>query len=77
MKRVFVLALICAFFSQKLMAQKSVEDSVKAVVNNLFAGMKKGDSSLASSAFASTCIMQTIVNKNGINTVQTSPISNF
>ncbi|RNL49725.1 nuclear transport factor 2 family protein [Pedobacter jejuensis] len=77
MKRVFVLALVCAFFSQKLMAQNSVEDSVKAVVNNLFAGMTKGDSSLASSAFAENSIMQTIVNKNGISTVQTSPVSNF
>lgn len=53
MKKVVILALICAFFSQKLLAQNVDEDAVKKTVSNLFLGMKTGDSALAASAFAS------------------------
>ncbi|GGI23115.1 nuclear transport factor 2 family protein [Pedobacter mendelii] len=77
MKRVFVLALICAFFSEKLVAQSFHEDAVKKVVNNLFLGMKNGDSTLSSSAFAMNSILQTIVSKDGESMVRTESVSEF
>lgn len=77
MKRVLVLAFICIFFSQKLMAQSVDEEAVKKAVNNLFIGMKNGDSTLAASAFASNGILQTIVSKDGKNTVRTESVTEF
>lgn len=77
MKKVVILALICAFFSQKLLAQNVDEDAVKKTVSNLFLGMKTGDSTLAASAFAANSILQTIVSKDGKNTVRTEPVSEF
>jgi len=77
MKKVIILALMCAFFSQKLMAQIADEEQVKKAVNNLFAGMKSGDSTLAASAFAKSSILQTIVSNNGKNTVRTQPVADF
>ncbi|MCZ4223892.1 nuclear transport factor 2 family protein [Pedobacter rhodius] len=77
MKSVFVLALICAFFGQSLKAQSPDEDAVKKTVNNLFLGMKTGDSTLAASAFAPNSILQTIVSKDGKNTVRTEPVPEF
>ncbi|RYD77249.1 MAG: hypothetical protein EOP55_09690 [Sphingobacteriales bacterium] len=77
MKKVIILALMCAFFSQKLMAQIADEEQVKKAVNNLFTGMKIGDSTLAASAFAKSSILQTIVSNNGKNTVRTQPVADF
>lgn len=77
MKITFILALICAVFSGKLMAQQTEETAIKNTVNNLFAGMKNGDSTLARSAFATNSILQTIVNKDGKNTVRSEPLAEF
>jgi len=77
MKRVVVLALMCVFFSKNLLAQSNDEDGVKQAVNNLFLGMKNGDSTLAASAFSKNSILQTIVNKDGKNTVRTESVSEF
>jgi len=77
MKRVVVLALMCVFFSKNLLAQSNDEDGVKQAVNNLFFGMKNGDSTLAASAFSKNSILQTIVNKDGKNTVRTESVSEF
>ena len=74
MKNVVILTLICAFFCQKLLAQNVDEDAVKKTVSNLFLGMKRGDSTLAASAFATNSILQTIVSKDGKNTVRTEPV---
>jgi len=77
MKRIVVLALICVVFCNKLRAQSTEEDAVKIAVNNLFNGMKNGDSTLARSAFANGGILQTIVNKDGKNIVQGEPVLDF
>jgi len=77
MKRVVVLALMCVFFNKNLLAQSNDEDGVKQTVNNLFLGMKNGDSTLAASAFSKNSILQTIVNKDGKNTVRTESVSEF
>ncbi|RYD69550.1 MAG: hypothetical protein EOP55_23780 [Sphingobacteriales bacterium] len=77
MKKVVILALVCAFFSKTVMAQNRDEDAVKQAVNNLFLGMKNGDSTLAASAFATKSILQTIVSKDGKNLVKAEPVSEF
>jgi len=77
MKKVVILTLLCAFVSQKLWSQSVDEEAVKQTVNNLFLGMKTGDSTLAASAFGSNSILQTIVSKDGRNTVRTEPVSEF
>ena len=45
---------------------QSAEDSVKAVINNLFTGMKSGDAGLLKKCFADSMVLQTISrNKEG------------
>jgi hypothetical protein len=57
---------------------QSGEDSVKAVVNNLFTAMKTGDSVLLKTCFADKCILQTIIkNKEGITSVKDESLNEF
>lgn len=61
----------------KASAQKE-EAGIKAAVNHLFEGMKKADTALLRSAFASQPVMQTIVkNKEGKTIVITEPLDSF
>jgi hypothetical protein len=53
----FIFLFIC---STPTWAQTSTVDSVKNVVNQLFAGMKKGDSTMVKDVFAEKAILQTI-----------------
>jgi hypothetical protein len=54
------------------------EDSVKAVVNNLFTAMKKADAALLLSCFADSAILQTIVKtKDGSIAVKNESVKNF
>ncbi|MFC3561023.1 nuclear transport factor 2 family protein [Pedobacter jamesrossensis] len=77
MKKIFILVLICMVSGNKLMAQSEEEDAIKTTLNNLFTGMKTADSTLAKSAFATNSILQTIVSKDGKNTVRSEPVSEF
>ena len=76
MKRYAFLAVLLSFIGTSAFAQ-SDENAIKQTVNNLFTGMKNGDSTLARSAFAKDCIMQTIVNKNGSTAVRTEKLHGF
>ncbi len=58
MKNLFILALVF-LISTTLLAQ-TAEDSVKAVVNQLFTGMKNADAGLFKNVFADSAIIQTI-----------------
>ncbi len=54
------------------------ETAVKAVINNMFDGMRKTDSSLIRSAFAPKAILQTIAKtKEGKVLVRSEPIDTF
>lgn len=54
------------------------EDSVKAVVNNLFTAMKKSDAALLLSCFADSAILQTIVKtKDGSIAVKNESVKEF
>ncbi len=67
-KAVFLLLLTTVIAGTTASAQNA-EDSVKAVVNNLFTAMKNGDAQLLKTVFADTAILQTIVNEKSGNVV--------
>lgn len=72
---IFALFLIC--FGLQAFAQNNEENAIKKAVNNLFTGMKTGDSTLARGAFATGAVMQTIVNKEGKVSVRNESVDNF
>lgn len=68
--RYFFIVLTLLAGSLTLRAQ-SPEDSVKAVVNNLFTAMKNSDTVLLRSCFADSMVLQTIVrDKQGMTRVR-------
>jgi len=61
----------------KLVAQTNDEGAIKKTINNLFTGMKQGDSTIARLAFADNCIMQTISTKTGTALLKTASVNEF
>lgn len=62
----FFLILLTGFFISISVNAQSAEDSVKTVINTMFAGMKNADAGLFKSVFSDSAIMQTISrNKEG------------
>ena len=77
MKRFLILLTAFFFFAVNSNAQ-SAEDSVKATINQLFAGMKNADPALIQNSFADSAILQTIVrNKEGILQVKNESVKDF
>lgn len=77
MKYFFILLTMITSLSNAVYSQSS-EDSVKAVINNMFAGMKNADVSLLKSSFADSMILQTITrDKNGNLQVRNEPVTDF
>ena len=56
---------------------QTTEDSVKAVINKLFEGMKNSDGSLIKDAFADSAILQTIGNRDGKAVIRTDEVKGF
>ena len=76
MKCVFI-TLTFLSFSFILYAQ-TAEDSVKAVINTLFAGMKNANADLVKTAFSDNAVLQTITsNKEGKTTVVSDKVDAF
>ncbi len=72
---VIILLAVCLSFTANA---QTAEDSVKAVVNNLFTGMKNADAVLLKSTFADSAILQTITrNKEGKTIIQTEEVAGF
>lgn len=59
MKQFFILLTVLAFST--VSRAQTTEDSVKTVVNNLFAAMIKSDTVLLRTCFADSMVLQTIV----------------
>jgi len=76
MKQFFILLTVLTIsFSSKAQA---AEDSVKAVVNNLFTAMIKSDTNLLKTCFADSMVLQTIVRgKNGGAEVKSETAEGF
>ena len=77
MKRILILLTATIFISAITKAQ-SAEDSVKAVVNQLFSAMKNIDVTKLKDAFADGAVLQTISRKqDGSFFVQDEKINDF
>ncbi len=78
MKKLILLSLlICSGFATSAQSAKPETEAVKKVINQLFEGMRKGDSSLVSATFSQGMIMQTISNSSGDIQVKTDEPSKF
>ena len=77
MKRILILLTAALFISTFTKAQ-SAQDSVKAVVNQLFAAMKNIDASKLKETFADGAVLQTISRKqDGSFFVQDEKVNDF
>ena len=76
MKKLFFFLTASVFF-QTLHAQ-TTEDSVKAVINQLFTGMKNSDAVMIRSAFADSAVLQSIArNREGKMVIENDNIDDF
>ena len=77
MKRILILLTATICISTFAKAQ-SAEDSVKAVVNQLFAAMKGANASMLKETFADSAVLQTIRRKqDGTFFVQDEKVNDF
>ena len=77
MKRILIL-LTAAIFISTITRAQSAEDSVKAVVNQLFTAMKGANAAMLKEAFADSAVLQTIRRKqDGTFFVQDEKVSDF
>ena len=77
MKRILMLLCATILVTQYLDAQTR-EDSVKAVIKQLFDGMKNSDAKMIQSAFADSAILQSIgTNKEGKTAIENEKIDEF
>jgi len=76
MKCILILLTFLNFSS--LIYAQSAEDSVKTVINSLFAGMKNGNAAQVKAVFSDSAILQTITrNKEGRMIVVTDKLDDF
>ena len=77
MKKAFMLTSVILLLVHFSDAQTAV-DSVKAVVNQLFAGMKNSDASMVQSAFADSAILQSVgKSKEGETMIENEKVEEF
>ena len=77
MRRILISLVAIACIAQYVDAQ-TAEDSVKAVINQLFDGMRNSDGSAIRNAFADSAILQTIVKiREGNMDVRNESIGEF
>jgi hypothetical protein len=77
MKRILMFLFATILLTQYLDAQ-TTEDSVKAVINSLFSGMKNANASLLKSAFSDSAIMQSVgKSKEGKIVIENEKIDEF
>jgi len=65
MKNKYFFIVLTVIVSGKAARAQTAEDSVKAVINRMFTGMKNADVSLLKSSFADSMVLQTITRKEG------------
>jgi len=77
MKRTLILLFVSVLLTTYLDAQ-TAEDSVKAVVKQLFDGMRNSDAAMIKGAFTDSAFLQSVgKNKEGKISVTTDPIDEF
>ena len=74
----FLLLLLATVISAGATHAQTAEDSIKAVINKMFTGMKNSDTVLVKSCFTETAIMQTFgKNKEGKIIITTDSPGDF
>lgn len=77
MKHISILVLLLALGTVTF-AQTNEEEAVKATINQLFEGMRKGDTLMVRRAFAKQNVMQTILKgRDGKSIVRTESVDGF
>ncbi|MBC7849205.1 MAG: nuclear transport factor 2 family protein [Chitinophagaceae bacterium] len=77
MKKILFVLFAIVFSIGSINAQ-TTEDSVKAVMNKLFEGMKNSDPSLVIASFGDSAVLQTIAtSKDGKTAVRNVKVSDF
>jgi len=67
--------MVCASFTMK--AQSDI-DLIKSTINQMFDGMRKGDSTMVSAVFVNDAKMQSVfTDENGATQVRTGALSSF
>lgn len=75
--KIITLAVLLLFFAGTAMAQ-STEDSVKAVIDQMFAGMRESDTVKLKACFSETAFLQTFTRtKEGKVEITTDKVSDF
>jgi len=75
--RKYISIVACLFLIAFNAKAQSAEDSVKTMINKLFAAMKNGDSKSLVECFADSAILQTIAEKDGKISIRTEIIKDF
>ena len=74
----FLLLLLATVIKTTATYAQTAEDSIKAVINKMFTGMKNSDTVLVKSCFTETAFMQTFgKNKEGKTIITTDSPSDF
>ena len=73
----YIYLLFCLSLFSCIVKAQSAQDSVKAVINKMFAAMKDADSKSLTECFADSAILQTIVDRNDSVRVQTDEVKAF
>lgn len=78
MKKLLLLLAVWGLSQLSAKAQSTEEEAIKATIQQLFDGMRKGDSTMVSAVFHPTARLQSVfTNKEGKVVVKTDAISGF
>ena len=74
----FLLLLLSTLFAGSAAYAQNAEDSIKAVINKMFTGMKNSDTAMVKECFTETAVLQTFgKNKEGKTIITTDTPSDF
>lgn len=78
MFRYFAFSVSMVLINQTDLYAQTQEDEVRAVIMRMFDGMRKGDSTMVSSAFSRESMMQTVgTDKDGKTIINNGSLKNF
>jgi hypothetical protein len=77
MKKVFLMFMMMACASLAMNAQGDI-DLIKSTINQMFDGMRKGDSTMVSAVFVKDAKMQSVItDENGSTQLRTGSLASF
>ena len=78
LNKFFLLLLLLTLITASATYAQNAEDSIKAVINKMFTGMKNSDTAMVKECFTETAFMQTFgKNKEGKTIITTDTPSDF